>query len=191
MYCLRTLNNVTVGARRLIIDFALEDQRKLLKRERRAAHARALNKSSTDPKDLKGHKDAKDHKDKKDLKDSKKDNEKKGTSARKLSDIQSPEELKSMLKTCKSRGKKQRIKKKLVQMKCLEPNEKPRPTKEPKLEPRPEPVAEERQSLAGKRSNMEIRELEKDIVKARREKRKKKRTESLVTSDKFEVLHHS
>ncbi len=188
LHCLRALNNTLVGNKRLIIDFALEDQRKLLKRnqKRESFFTKMRSKGKSPITAVKKGAPA----DKKPGEEEKK----KKKPSRTLDKVNNPEELKKMLDACKGRGKRQRISKKLVAMGVL-------PAPPPKVQPK-KPAAEQAEKmktddankdepkLAGKRRPdrplNEDQLMEKDIVKARKQKRQKKRDARRSESDKFE-----
>ena len=178
LHCLRTLSNSSLSKRNLIIDFALEDQRKLFKREKKFENF------------SKHKKDAERKGPNKKQKEGKKDKEKTVKKERKLSDIQDPGELKSLMKSCKSRGKKQRIKKRLLAMGEIQP---PVKKEEIKKENEGEAVKKEggeepKLNMGGKRrAHEENREVERDIMKARKQKKQKKRDQVRSKTDKFDV----
>ena len=187
LYCLRTLNNEEIGKRCLVIDFALEDQRKLYKRDQKLESFNKKKKEA-ERKDLKAK-----PKDKLKRKEKEKNKEKdKGQKKeRKLSDIQDPSELKKLLKSTKSRGKKQRIKKKLIAMGEIQaPVKKEEVKKEAvqDVEMHEESHTEEKIKVGGKRrEHDDNREMEKAIMKDRKQKKQKKRDQIRSKTDKFDV----
>jgi len=159
VYCERALNNFPLKGRRLIIDFALEDQRKLLKREKKRESF--LNQKVK--------------------KESKKKQKKKNEENENISEINNVKKLKGMLRKCKSRGKKQRIKKRLIALGEIKPPQVE--TKELIEESAEEPIIK----LAGKRRPKRNKEIEDEIMKLRKQDKQKKRTERKQAESKFDV----
>jgi len=174
LFCERNLNNFPVFGRRLIVDFALENQRKILKREqKRESFFKKLKEKS---------------------KNKEKKSEKKEKSEQPISEINDIAKLKELLEKEKSRGRKQRIKKKLISLGAIEKPAIPAPdppvvkmeTSEPKKIEDEKPL-----KLAGKRpkhEDSENFEIEKEIMKAKKIKKHKKRDERRIEENKFEVF---
>eukprot|EP00826_Nyctotherus_ovalis_P040309 TRINITY_DN3963_c0_g2_i2.p1 TRINITY_DN3963_c0_g2~~TRINITY_DN3963_c0_g2_i2.p1 ORF type:complete len:592 (+),score=219.44 TRINITY_DN3963_c0_g2_i2:99-1874(+) len=162
LYCERALNNFPLKGRRLIIDFALEDQRKILKREKK--------KESFMKKT--------------EVKKVEKPREKKETrkEEQSIAEINDAKKLKEMLRKCGSRGKKQRIKKKLIALGEMKAPEKV--AVERKEAPEEEPV----EKLAGKRKPGKNKQIENEILELRRQGKQKKRNEKRKSDSKFEEL---
>lgn len=170
LYCERALNNFPVSGRRLVIDFALEDQRKILKREKKKeSFLKNIKKEQTKIDTKKAHK--------------KKESQKNEN----ISDITDIKKLKQLLKNCKERGRKQRIKKKLISLGAIKPQEKLKIEKEPMKEVEKD---EKIIKLTGKRKREyeENMEIEKEIMKSRKQSKRKKRDEIRHKADQFDVL---
>lgn len=161
LYCERALNNFPLKSRRLIIDFALEDQRKMLKREKKKE---SFMKKTEVKKTEKPRERKETHKEE-----------------QSIAEINDVKKLKEMLKKCGSRGKKQRIKKKLIALGEMKAPEKI--VVEKKEAPEEEPV----KKLAGKRKAGKNKEIEDEIVALRRQGKQKKRDEKRKSDSKFEV----
>jgi hypothetical protein len=188
LYCARELNNLKLfKTKGIIIDFALEDHRALEKRKKRRELALKKKKSNNAISEKKDSLITKHLKEKSEKKE-KQEKRKVGVSIE-IGDIEDVGVLKKLLKETKSRGKRQRIKKKLKRLGVRnnedEDNTESIKNKNTKMIKKSEKGMkedngeEENKGLIGKRKlnpdNEENLQIEKQIMNKRKNKKREQR----------------
>jgi len=184
LYCLRVLNNQTVKGRPLIIDFSSEDVRAVNKLKNRLEKykERKAEEDQKKKEEGKGEKKAEGKSGKKaetpQLKEETKTEKKPQVSIEEISD---PEVLKQMMESTISRGKKQRIKKRMVKLGFIK--EAPAAQKQPEVAiTRPAPE----KKMLKKRKQTTDDHIEKQIFNDVKKKKKEKRNIDNLREDNFE-----